>query len=61
MNDPHRFEYSDLALTAVTDDELETLEIFHTRSAEIAVQRAQRELQRHAREAATTIASGSRP
>lgn len=31
--DPHRYEYTDVALTPVIDDETETLELFHTRPA----------------------------
>ncbi|MDQ6622942.1 MAG: radical SAM protein, partial [Verrucomicrobiota bacterium] len=41
-NDPRRFEYNDLALTPVTDDDVENLEMFHTRSAEAFVAREQR-------------------
>ena len=33
-HDPHRFEYTDLAMTAVTDDEIETYALFHTRPME---------------------------
>ena len=31
--DPHRYDYTDVALTPVVDDETETLELFHTRPA----------------------------
>lgn len=41
--DPRRFEYTDLALTPVTDDELDTLELFHhTEAAESFVARERR-------------------
>ncbi|MDQ6861243.1 MAG: radical SAM protein [Verrucomicrobiota bacterium] len=52
-SDPKRLEYMDLALTPVTESELDNLEMFHTRSAEDAVERARRE---NAREAAAAAA-----
>jgi hypothetical protein len=33
-HDPKRFEYTDLAITPVTDDEIETHEIFHTEAGQ---------------------------
>lgn len=52
MEDPKRFDYMDQALTPVTDDELENLEIFHTRSAEFAVERERRQRAKEAAAAA---------
>ncbi|HKP03652.1 MAG TPA: radical SAM protein [Chthoniobacterales bacterium] len=40
--DPKKWEYTDLALTPVTDEEIETLEIFHTHSAPAFVAQEQR-------------------
>lgn len=51
--DPKKWEYMDLALTPVTDDEIETLEIFHTHSAPAFVaqeQRRQQQAHAHSRE-----------
>ncbi|MFN2507862.1 MAG: radical SAM protein [Chthoniobacterales bacterium] len=44
--DPHRLDYTDLALTPVTDDDIENLEMFHNPAAEAFVARERR----HARE-----------
>jgi radical SAM superfamily enzyme YgiQ (UPF0313 family) len=33
-HDPRRYEYADLALTPVTDDEIETYDLFHPRAAQ---------------------------
>jgi hypothetical protein len=33
-HDPRRYEYTDLALTPVTDDEIETYDLFHPRTAQ---------------------------
>ncbi len=46
-SDPRKLEYMDLALTPVTDDDVENLEMFHTPSAEAFVAQEQR---RHARQ-----------
>jgi hypothetical protein len=46
--DPRKLEYMDLAMTPVTDDEVETLELFHTPSAPAFV--AQEQRRQHARE-----------
>ncbi|HZE13235.1 MAG TPA: hypothetical protein VE086_05720, partial [Chthoniobacterales bacterium] len=40
--DPKKWEYTDLALTPVTDEEVETLEIFHTHSAPAFVAQEQK-------------------
>jgi radical SAM superfamily enzyme YgiQ (UPF0313 family) len=40
--DPHRYDYMDTALTPVTDDDVETLELFHTPEAESWVARQPR-------------------
>jgi hypothetical protein len=48
--DPKRFKYMDVALTPVTDHDVEDLEIFHTPSAPAFV--AQEQRRQHAREAA---------
>ena len=40
--DPRKFEYMDLALTPVTDHDVEDLEMFHTPSAEAFVAQEQR-------------------
>lgn len=40
--DPHRYEYTDLALTPVTDDELETRELFQSAVAQAFVGKIQR-------------------
>ncbi|MBV9959230.1 MAG: radical SAM protein [Acidobacteria bacterium] len=40
--DPHRFEYTDLALTPVTDDETESRELFQSEVAQAYVGRIQR-------------------
>jgi hypothetical protein len=41
-HDPKKWEYTDLALTPVTDEEVETLEIFHTHSAPAFVAQEQK-------------------
>jgi hypothetical protein len=33
-HDPRRYEYTDLAITPVTDDEIETHEMFHTEAGQ---------------------------
>jgi radical SAM superfamily enzyme YgiQ (UPF0313 family) len=43
--DPRKLEYMDLALTPVTDEEIETLEMFHTPSAPAFVAQEQRHQQ----------------
>ena len=43
--DPRKLEYMDLALTPVTDEEIETLEMFHTPSAPAFVAQEQRRQQ----------------
>ena len=40
--DPRRFEYMDLAITPVTDDEIETREMFQTEEARNYVVKIQR-------------------
>jgi len=40
--DPRRFEYTDLALTPVTDEEIETREMFQSAVAQAYVGRIQR-------------------
>jgi hypothetical protein len=40
--DPKKWEYTDLALMPVTDEEVETLEIFHTHSAPAFLAQEQR-------------------
>jgi len=37
-HDPRRFEYADLALTPVTDDEIETYDLFHPRTTHIPLE-----------------------
>jgi len=39
--DPQRFEYTDLAITPVTDDEVETREMFQTAEAQAYVVKIQ--------------------
>ena len=39
-HDPKRFEYTDLAITPVTDDEIETHEMFHNAAARAYVARS---------------------
>ena len=46
--DPKRFKYMDLALTPVTDHDVDDLEMFHTPSAPAFV--AQEQRRQHARE-----------
>ncbi len=41
-NDPQRYSYNDLAMTAVADDEAETHELFHTDAAQAYVAQAKR-------------------
>ena len=43
--DPHRYEYTDLAITPVTDDEIETHEMFHNDTAAAYVAQEKRLLQ----------------
>ena len=43
--DPHRYEYTDLAITPVTDDEVETHEMFHNETAAAYVAQEKRLLQ----------------
>jgi radical SAM superfamily enzyme YgiQ (UPF0313 family) len=52
-NDPRKLEYMDLALTPVTDHDVEDLEMFHTPSAEAYVAQEQR---RQSRQAAAAVA-----
>ncbi len=40
--DPRRAEYTDLALTPVTDEEVETLEMFQSAGAQAYVDRVQK-------------------
>jgi hypothetical protein len=47
-HDPHKFEYMDLALTPVTDHDVENLEMFHNAAAQTFV--AQEQRRQHARE-----------
>jgi hypothetical protein len=49
--DPKRFKYMDVALTPVTDHDIEDLEMFHTPSAPAFV--AQEQRRQHAHEHAT--------
>jgi radical SAM superfamily enzyme YgiQ (UPF0313 family) len=51
--DPKRFKYKDLALTPVTDHDVDDLEMFHTPSAPAFV--AQEQRRQHAREAAEVV------
>jgi hypothetical protein len=41
-HDPQRFQYMDLALTAVTDDEVDTHELFRSQAAQTYVGQEQR-------------------
>jgi hypothetical protein len=41
-NDPSRYEFSDLAISPVTDDEIETHEMFHSDAARAYVESEQR-------------------
>jgi hypothetical protein len=36
-HDPNRFQYSDLAMTPVRDDEIETYELFHQRPVTVSI------------------------
>jgi hypothetical protein len=45
--DPRKLEYTDLALTPVTDDDVANLEMFHNAAAEAFVAREQRRQQPH--------------
>ena len=47
--DPNKLQYMDVALTPVTEHDIETLEMFHNPAAEAFVAREQR---RHVREPA---------
>ena len=40
--DPERYEYTDLAITPVTDDEIETHEMFHTEAGQQYVKQEKR-------------------
>ena len=45
IKDPRRFEYTDLAIAAVDEDELETHELFHTADAQdylVRIQKAEK-------------------
>ena len=50
-HDPKRYEYTDLAISPVTDDEIETHEMFHTDAARAYVE-TERRLERIKRGAA---------
>jgi hypothetical protein len=50
--DPKRFKYMDVALTPVTDHDVEDLEIFHTPSAPAFVAQEQRRQHAHEHAAA---------
>jgi hypothetical protein len=41
-NDPRRFDYTDLAMTPVSDDEFQTHELFRTDAAQVFVGQQQR-------------------
>jgi hypothetical protein len=50
--DPRRFKYMDLALTPVTDHDVDDLEMFHTPSAAAFVAQEQRRHRAHEHAAA---------